>query len=48
MISLICGIQKIQQTSGCKKRETDTGIKNKPVVTSGEREKGRVNIGVGE
>ena len=40
MISLICGIQKIQQTSEYNKKEADSDIENKLVVTSRERARG--------
>ena len=37
MISLLCRIWKIKQTGEYNKKETDSDIENKPVVTSGER-----------
>ena len=47
--SLICGIYKLQQTSEYNKKETDSQLtENKLVVTSGERERRRGNIGVGD
>ena len=47
MISLICGILKIQQTSEYNKKEADSQIlENKLVVTSWEREGERSNIGI--
>ena len=47
MISLICRIQKIQQTSEYNKKSRLTDIENKLLVTSRERELRRGNIGVG-
>ena len=38
--------QKIQETSEYNKKEADSDIGNKVVITSGEREGGRDNIGV--
>ena len=40
--------KKIQQTSEYDKKEADSGIENKLVVTNGEREAGRGNVGVGD
>ena len=42
MIPLICGIQNIQQTSNCIKKETDADKENTLVITSvkSEDEKG--------
>ena len=40
MISLICGIQKIQQTSEYNKKRKPTDVENKLVVTSVERKGG--------
>ena len=49
MISLTCGILKIQQTSEYNKtRNRLTIIVNKLVVTSVERVVGRRNTGVGD
>ena len=42
MISLICGILKIQQTNEYNKKEADTEIESKLVVTSGERGGGAI------
>ena len=38
MVSLIYGMKKIKGTSEDSKRETDTDIENKPVVTTAERQ----------
>ena len=38
MISLICGISKIQQTNEFNKKEADSDIESKSVVTSASRE----------
>ena len=38
MISWICGIWKIKQSSKYNKKETDSDTENKLVTTSGERE----------
>ena len=48
MISLICGIKNIQQTSEYNKKSNRQHIENKLVVTSGERQGGRGKIGVGD
>ena len=40
MLSLICGISKMKQTTVYNKTEADTDIENKLVVISGEREGG--------
>ena len=50
MISLMCGIKKIQQTSEYNriKRSRLTDRENKLVVTSEEREAGRGKIRVGD
>ena len=40
--------KKIQQTSKCNKKEADSDLEKKLVVTSGEKEGGRSNIGVGD
>ena len=37
MISLICGISKIQQTNEFNKKEADSDIESKSVVTSAAR-----------
>ena len=37
MISLICGISKIQQTNEFNKKEADSDIESKSVVTSASR-----------
>ena len=42
MTSLIYGTQKIQHTYEYNKKETDIG--NKPVVTSGDRGQGEIQI----
>ena len=38
MVSFICGMKKIEQTSKYIKKEADTDIESKLVVTSGKRE----------
>ena len=48
MLSLICGIWKIKQTSEYNKTNRLTDIENKLVVTSGEREGGRDKIEEGD
>ena len=48
MISLICGILKIQQTSKYKKAADSMDIENKLVVTSGEKKGGRSNTRVAD
>lgn len=46
VISLLCGISKIQQTSKYNQKHRPTDLENKLVVTGGE--KGRAGIGLRE
>lgn len=48
MKSLICGIYKIQQVSEYNRKEADSHIEEKLVVTSREREGGNRQDGVQE
>ena len=46
MLSVTCGLLKIQKTYEKNKRETDSDTENKLVVTNGEREReGKIRVG---